>query len=408
MKPCTEPKPQTQTPTPFHFARIGLARRVLAVAALVAMSSWLAAFASTRFAPATSSATAAVPAENFTVSDVEWGDQSRGRRVPARLFWPDAARKGKVPLIVFSHGIGSSRDGYVYLGKFWAGHGIASLHLQHVGSDRTLWQGSVFSLVSRFHKATSDEEAIARVRDFSFALDQVLGSELGTHIARDKIVAAGHSYGANTALLASGARIVRSGQVLQFRDSRVSAAILISAPPFYGQQDFTPILSGITIPTLHVTTVDDVIRIPGFGSGLVDRIRVFDAIGGPFKALAVYNEGSHNVFTEQRHFDSLKVATQVKQATEGLSLAFLDQVFARGNTLEPWESKHRGIIAERREVTVAATREISRTGQSPMPRGSGRPVAPAVTLRTLRIALPDKARRAIMTGTFPPTSVSEM
>ena len=25
-------------------------------------------------------------------------------------------------------------------------HGIASLHLQHVGSDRTLWRGSVFGL----------------------------------------------------------------------------------------------------------------------------------------------------------------------------------------------------------------------------------------------------------------------
>ena len=42
-----------------------------------------------------------------------------------------------VPLVVFSHGIGGSRLGYTWLGRNFARHGIASLHLQHVGSDRS-------------------------------------------------------------------------------------------------------------------------------------------------------------------------------------------------------------------------------------------------------------------------------
>ena len=329
----------------FH-VRVG--KLVMAVATLVTMSAWLCASANSAVTPS-QQVVAVTGSETYIVSDIEWKDSSRARRVPARLFWPDSASNGKVPLIVFSHGIGSSRDGYSYLGRYWAGHGIASLHLQHVGSDRSLWQGNLLSLVTRFQKAANDKEAIARVHDLSFALDRFLESELGANVARNRIVAAGHSYGANTTLLAAGAKVVRNGHLLQFRDSRVSAAIVISAPPFYGEEDFAPILAGITIPTLHVTTSDDVIRIPGFGSGLEDRMRVFDATGGPFKALAVYKQGSHNVFTEQRYFDSAEIATQVKTATEGLSLAFLDQVFRKTNTLDIWERKHRALFSRYEE-----------------------------------------------------------
>ncbi len=282
--------------------------------------------------------------EAFSVTDLEWQDAPRARRVPGTLFWPASAQTRKVPLIVFSHGIGSSRDGYTYLGRYWANHGIASLHLQHVGSDRALWQGNVFGLVSRFQAAASDTEAIARVQDLRFALDRLLDSGYGHRIARDRIVAAGHSYGANTTLMVAGAKVMRNGTLLQFRDPRVSAAIVISAPPFYGESDFAPILSGIAIPTLHVTTREDVIRIPGFGSGVEDRLKVFDATGG-FKVLAVYRQGSHNVFTDRRYFDSLEVADEIKADTQSLSLAFLDQVYAKQNALDGWAHRHRSVLA---------------------------------------------------------------
>ncbi|WP_208113606.1 alpha/beta hydrolase family protein [Tahibacter aquaticus] len=283
--------------------------------------------------------------DRFAVSDLEWSDAGRQRRVPVRLFWPQAVQGGKVPLIVFSHGIGSSRDGYNYLGRYWARHGVASLHLQHVGSDRTLWRGDVSGLLSRFQRAAGDQEAIARVQDFSFALDRLLQSGYGEHIDAARIVAAGHSYGANTTLLAAGARVMRNGRELAFRDARISAAILISAPPFYGESDFGPILSAITIPTLHITTAQDVIRIPGFGSGVDDRLKVFSATGSAFKALAIYREGSHNVFTDRRYFDSLAVADQVKSATEDLSLAFLAQVYSQQDSLRGWKDEHAALMS---------------------------------------------------------------
>lgn len=282
----------------------------------------------------------------YRVQDLDWVDPARGRVVPVKLFWPEAARTGKVPLVVFSHGIGSARDGYTYLGHYWAKHGIASVHVQHVGSDRALWQGNPFGLVSRFQQAAGEAEAVARVYDQRFALDQVLAGEWGARIDRTRIVAAGHSYGANTTLMAAGARVVRDGRTIALRDPRVSAAIVISAPPFYGDTDFRPILAGITIPTLHVTTADDIIRIPGFGSGVDDRLKVFDAIGGAHKVLAVYRHGTHNVFTDHRYFDSREVSEQVKQATESLSLAFIDTAYGASTAeLARWRSGHRALLA---------------------------------------------------------------
>ncbi|MFN7645329.1 MAG: hypothetical protein ACK5PW_19980, partial [Burkholderiales bacterium] len=83
----------------------------------------------------------------FDAIDLDWVDAARERAVPVRLYLPRAATPDRpVPLAVFSHGIGGSRRGYTWLGRFVAAHGIASLHLQHVGSDRTLWSGGLFSL----------------------------------------------------------------------------------------------------------------------------------------------------------------------------------------------------------------------------------------------------------------------
>ncbi len=282
----------------------------------------------------------------YEVRDLDWQDTARGRAVPVKLFMPAATRHGPVPLVVFSHGIGSARDGYTYLGHYWARHGIASLHVQHVGSDRALWRGNPLQLVSRFQRAAGEGEAIARVGDQRFALDQLLQGEWGARIDPARIVAAGHSYGANTTLMSAGARVVRHGKPIWLRDPRISAAIVISAPPFYGDDDFHPILRGITIPTLHVTTADDIIRIPGFGSGVEDRLKVFEAVGGARKVLAVYKHGTHNVFTDHRYFDSRAVSEQVKQATEELSLAFIDTAYgANPQEMREWTARHHALVA---------------------------------------------------------------
>ncbi len=269
-------------------------------------------------------ATAGVPqaeaVDQFIVQDFDWLDASRGRLVPVRLYLPlHAAGAGPRPLVVFSHGIGGSRRGYSYLGQHWASQGYASLHLQHVGSDRALWSGNPLTLPMRLQAAAQEDEARARVQDLSFALNQLLAGSLARRIDASRIVAAGHSYGANTALLAAGAEVERDGQAVRLRDARIKAAIVISAPPFYGEASPEKILGGILVPSLHITATDDVIRVPGYFSPATDRAGTGGMLLNP----------------------------QVKAATQALSTAFLGSVFQGDRTALPLAAQRYGSLLSR-------------------------------------------------------------
>ena len=80
--------------------------------------------------------------------------------------------------------------------------------------------------------------------------------------------------------------------------------------------------------------------------GLDDRIAVFDAIGGRPKALAVFEGGSHSIFTDRAGTGGLVLNGQVKAATQELTLAFLQRVFEDdGRALQAWPERHAGILA---------------------------------------------------------------
>ncbi len=303
------------------------------------------------FESARAAALLAPDESTYTTQTFDWQDGPRNRSVPARLYLP-VSNKGvgaqPVPLVVFSHGIGGSRDGYKYLGRYFAANGYASLHLQHVGSDRQLWFGNPFSLWGRLNDAARDSEAIDRVRDLSFALDQLLGSDAGARVDRQRIIAAGHSYGANTSMLAAGAQIEREGRMLALRDERIKAAILLSAPPFYGSTDTQRILRDVTIPTLHITATEDDITIPGYRSGLDDRLDVYQSIGNGHaapKALAVFKGGSHSIFTDRMGTGGMELNPRVKAATRDLAVAFLNTLFAGDSgALARWQIQNAGLI----------------------------------------------------------------
>jgi predicted dienelactone hydrolase len=280
-----------------------------------------------------------------TAHDLDWFDDSRQRAVPVRLYWPEGAER--VPLVVFSHGIGGSRQGYSYLGEYFAANGMASLHLQHVGSDRSLWVGNPVSLLGRLQDAAQEREALERVKDLRFALDQLLAhGTFGARVDRRRIAAAGHSYGANTVMLAAGATVQRDGRRLELRDPRVRAAVLLSAPPFYGEDNLKAILRSITLPTLHVTATEDIIRIPGYYSPASDRIAVFEAVGSPLKALAVFEGGSHSIFTSRGGTGGAELNPKVKTATKELALAFLRRVFeGKDDALARWTDANRPLLA---------------------------------------------------------------
>jgi predicted dienelactone hydrolase len=47
---------------------------------------------------------------------------------------------GAAPVVLFSHGLGGSRTGSVFLGEHWAARGYVAVFLQHPGSDDSIWK----------------------------------------------------------------------------------------------------------------------------------------------------------------------------------------------------------------------------------------------------------------------------
>lgn len=337
-----------------------VALAVLALAALCAHPATSATALATPNAqtPVDGAAGVSVDPARFSTQTFQWKDSDRDRAVPAKLYLPAGHKlgAGTVPLVVFSHGIGGSMDGYTYLGRFFAAHGYASLHVQHVGSDRQIWWGNPLKLASRLTDAAQDSEALNRVKDVKFALGSLLGDPVGKIIDVKRLIAAGHSYGANTTMLLVGAKVDLNGSTVWVKDPRFSAAILISAPPFYGLGDPLKIVSGIDVPTLHITATADDIQIPGYNSGVADRLALFQATGASTQAakvLAVFKDGSHSIFTDRMGTGGVALNPQIKVATRQLALAFLTWLHAKDTAaLERWSGQNAMILSQFEKVAL--------------------------------------------------------
>jgi dienelactone hydrolase len=225
------------------------------------------------------------------------------------------------------------------------------MHVQHIGSDNSLWRGNPLGLTMRLTSAAQDSEAMARAKDVSFALTELLALPiLEGRIDANRIVAAGHSYGANTTMLLVGAAVPRKtgagNEVLNLRDPRIKAAMLLSAPPFYGYSNPAAILGGIALPTLHITATADDIVIPGYGSGVEDRVSVFNAVGDARKTLVIFTGGSHSIFTDRPTSGGVELNPKVKAATQALSLAFLKQTFGgEASAVRDWQPKFADLLS---------------------------------------------------------------
>lgn len=227
----------------------------------------------------------------------EWRDQARDRAIPARIYYPDDA--GPFPVIVFSHGLGGSRDGYRYLGQRWASRGYVSVHVQHPGSD-----SAVLHSWRPFHAmvqaARNPQNALDRPKDISFALDMLLrlnvraGFPLKGKMDLERVGVGGHSFGAYTALAAAG-RVFENTRVgtVDLRDPRIKACVALSAPS-KGEADCASYRI-FKVPCLHMTGTEDSSPI---GATTPAQRRVpFDCIPGPDQYLVTFQGGDHMVFS---------------------------------------------------------------------------------------------------------------
>lgn len=224
--------------------------------------------------------------------NIDWHDAERKRDVPVKIYFPQDV-KTPVPVILWSHGLGGNREAYVYLGRFWASHGYVVVHLQHKGSDSAvLRDGGMQALKT----AGNARNAMDRPKDITFVIDQLtkLNQDAGEFKGRfnlDAIGMGGHSFGAQTTLLAGGQKL---GPASSFTDSRVKALMPMSAPvPAAIMRDRAYL--NVKLPTMHMTGTKDDSPI---GETKAEERRIpFDKISGCPQWFINFQEGDHMIFS---------------------------------------------------------------------------------------------------------------
>ncbi|GAB3161785.1 alpha/beta hydrolase family protein [Microbispora hainanensis] len=175
------------------------------------------------------------PTPVISVKPVVLPAPGRGEDLRVRVSAP--ATGNELPVIVFSHGFGESMDGYAPLVDFWTAHGFAVIQPTHLDS-RTLNlppDDPRTPLIWRF-----------RVEDLTRVLDglefvEAAAPGLAGRLDRSRIAVAGHSWGAQTASMLLGARVLGAegepGEDLS--DPRITAGVLLAVPGT-GGADLTP------------------------------------------------------------------------------------------------------------------------------------------------------------------------
>lgn len=298
-----------------------------------------------------------------TTLKVEWKDATRGRDVPALIYLPAEAKRA-LPVIVFSHGLGGTREGYAYLGRHWAAAGFVAVHLQHAGSDDTVWQGvSVLRRMSALRQAAADpRNAIDRPKDVSFAIDQLerMNREDGALKGRldlKRIGVAGHSFGGYTAMSIAGQNYTQ-GKLGDGRDARVKAAIQMSAPvPKERLREHA--YENVRIPVFHMTGTKD--ESPVNATTAEERRVPFDRTSGE-ACFVNFKDGDHAVFSGRKRLSR--------------SAARLDEAFHRHisrSTTAFWDAYLNGETAAKSWLLDGGfARELAGDGSFEVRRESGR------------------------------------
>ena len=239
------------------------------------------------------SGTAGVQVHDLTVND-----EKRRREIPLRVYLPPATSPARV--VLFSHGLGGSRNACRYLGRYWAARGYVCVFLQHPGSDEEVWRNApLLQRRKALTGAASGENLQARVGDVHAVLDALAawqvepGNLLAGRLDLAKVGMSGHSFGAQTTQAVSGQAAGRLGQL--GLDRRIGAAIMFSPNrPKIG--DPAVAFGSVAIPWLLMTgTRDD---SPIGGATPETRQQVFPYLPPGGKYQLVLDGAEHSAFTD--------------------------------------------------------------------------------------------------------------
>jgi len=229
--------------------------------------------------------------------DLTVKDALRQREIPIRVFLP--VGKMPAPVVLFSHGLGGSREGNAFMGKHWAARGYVTVFIQHPGSDSSVWQNKpATERMQALKRAASAKNFLLRAKDIPAVLDQLerwhrtAGHSLAGRLDLKKIGMSGHSFGAVTTQAVSGQKYAMA----EFNDARIRAAISFSpSSPRRGNPEEA--FGQVRIPWMLMTGTKDIAPIGD--ANLESRLTVFASLPPGGKYELVLDKAEHSAFTDR-------------------------------------------------------------------------------------------------------------
>tara|TARA_R110002111_G_scaffold255157_1_gene321224 strand:- start:12739 stop:13740 length:1002 start_codon:yes stop_codon:yes gene_type:complete len=233
--------------------------------------------------------------------DITIQDPGRQRDIPLRIFLPE--QKQAAPVVLFSHGLGGSRNGSQYLGEHWSARGYVVVYLQHHGSDETVWKDApARERLKALQGATTLQNSIDRYQDVSAVLDQLAGwnadakHRFHQQFDLNRIGMSGHSFGAVTTQGVSGQSWRLIGK--RYTDPRIKAAVMFS-PSTQARSQPEQSFGEVSIPWMLLTGTKD--TSPINATTVEDRRQVYQGLPDTIdKYELVLFDAQHSAFSDGR------------------------------------------------------------------------------------------------------------
>ncbi|MEI6177330.1 MAG: dienelactone hydrolase [Verrucomicrobiota bacterium] len=263
-------------------------------------------------------------------------DAVRDRSLPVRVYLPDATEPA--PVILFSHGLGGSRDNNSYLGNHWAKRGYIVVFIQHPGSDEAVWkEKKTGQRMGAMKQAASVENFISRNKDIPIVIDALSAwnsdktNPLHDRFDLKHIGMSGHSFGAVTTQSVAGQSA--AGGRVSFTEPRLSAAVMMSpSPPARG--DPAMAFGSIKIPCLLMTGTLDDSQIGN--SQAADRLKVFPNLTGAPAWQVVFDKATHMSFGERDMKGNSETGNRYHKPILALTTAFWDAQLRGDKAAKAW------------------------------------------------------------------------
>lgn len=179
------------------------------------------------------------PVPMISVRSIRLPSEDRGEDLQVRVSAPVTG--DRLPVVLFSHGHGSSMDGYAPLADYWASRGFVVVRPTYLDSRRLGLAEDDPRRPSIWRIRVADAKQVIDQLDAVIA--QVPG--LTGRVDVEQLAAAGHSFGGQTTSMLLGARMVSTGADEDMSDARITAGILFASGGA-GGDDLSPIGRQIT------------------------------------------------------------------------------------------------------------------------------------------------------------------